>query len=1054
MKTSSKIKEIEQKKSRVAALTNIFQRLTGHANGVEHCPLYSLDVCATAGFSPPDGVSDTATAVANTDVVIRVSPDAEVAVASADSKYPANLAKGLDYIRAAKFKLLTRTNSAKELPDPAFVDYKTQVYCALTDIAFKAYAEICVKAVYCGYSLYALIGAFTDLETYDEIVSCTHQSVMCSKERDTAVFKAAINEKNIELQGKMIEAGQQLATISSGVLPLYVQLGDEKLDGERVSVTNHGQDKLNHGCFLFMEQVMQECEWDGFPVWDEESQSVIREDATDTEDATMTIPPNIEATHLASTADNCLNLGKSSTQRAALLRFCQSVDSSSSSQYTPASYTPTFLFQKPAGHGQVWLDFKVASLLYMLTYTHAHGRGITLDEMFWHIVRSGAASSTGYFPKATDKPYKAAFNHLLYAVSVLFDAEAASFDSEELWTSFKVSCEKANANRQKPNLHHAVWYMFELMRARGAGWLSLTVNVDTAAPCMAPYLPFVEDDCSAKIKDAVIVLASSEPSVELTCKYIVKHGNLHQSLGTVCGTAATYKIFGSIYATRVRNAVRQAAARFTHPQSQDATAGSILWAAYESLPISFCSTVWLIASDSFRSSWGKPLLPGFATHPWCELVFYELNRIVPPDTTTTDMFEVWPEMMGSEDRFSVYRCGPNVMLCKYPLLGCSEFELCEDVYLNIKSVTLSEEKYLVVLLSIPDGAPINPNEPFDENYICQTYTNSDGRAAGFILSAEVRKRAACSLSIEQDVMCHRFFNQSLKPKISATGKTPLLLSTVASAGVTFIDVSPGQMEFLVVIALMAPVALPDGTCVVFFFYLAFESSDKYMKVLTVQPVPADEVIRVVDATANMEVRRAQLRDYVMGSLFSEAVQWSSSYKKDTPSSNNRKLLLSLKPGVWQAVLKCGNPRLYGTFVDGDSTVLGLLVHLTRRLGVTESQLYEGVLQCGSAWRSLWGIRLDQDDESLWTFIKTKEEDLTVTATKYAVAEAGHRRLTEECERLTQARLGYAESLLDLQLLSDTDNIVDKTELVVNISSLDTLKQRGNNLQSTAKRLKK
>ena len=157
--------------------------------------------------------------------------------------------------------------------------------------------------------------------------------------------------------------------------------------------------------------------------------------------------------------------------------------------------------------------------------------------------------------------------------------------------------------------------------------------------------------------------------------------------------------------------------------------------------------------------------------------------------------------------------------------------------------------------------------------------------------------------------------------------------------------------------------------------------------------------------------------------------------------------------IWAVVHACSTRQLYGAFVDGDSTVLGLLVHLTRKLGVTEAQLYEGVLRCGSAWRALWGIRLDQDDESLWAFIKTKEEDLAYLATKFAVAEAGFRRISAECERLTQARLEYSESLIDMQFLGDPNHIVDKAELRLNIDTLADLKHRGTELECTAKRLR-
>ena len=115
-------------------------------------------------------------------------------------------------------------------------------------------------------------------------------------------------------------------------------------------------------------------------------------------------------------------------------------------------------------------------------------------------------------------------------------------------------------------------------------------------------------------------------------------------------------------------------------------------------------------------------------------------------------------------------------------------------------------------------------------------------------------------------------------------------------------------------------------------------------------------------------------------------------------------------------------------------------------------LFEGVLQWAGAFYSVWGIDFGQSDEALWAFIKTKETQLQQLAGKYAVAEAGFRRIAQKLSSIESERLLRSEQLLDLSFFTDSSP-VDMLELARGRKhSLDQIAE-AEALCSAGKRLK-
>ena len=1043
-----------EKMSRVTAFSNLFARLSTAVNGNQRpCPLWSLEVTAGTGSDPPDGVSVTAIAVTRTSVEWRL--DTSVDVGHSDTeKYPRGLGNGLREIVSRKYSSMVRPSAGAQSADPEFFDYQNQVFSRLTESCYRAWAEITLNVRHDGYLASDILSEICNLsgEPLAEMVTV---SVLSRAARNTARMKQAVKAKDFQAQSGLMEAKLDTAVISSGILPLLVWLGVVQCSAERLSVTNHGQTRLNVGMTIVLDQTFKATRWSGVPVIDKRDQSVARDDCDEDSEEDDGYEA-FNGSHLAQIADNCVDREKASTQRSDFLDFCNEVDASNGQQYTQDGWDPMFVYQLPTGHGQLWLRVKLVGLMYMLSFTHPFASQISLDELYWHIVRSGGASDTGDFPKATDKPFKIGFVQLLYAAIGYLEADSGEPAAAELWTTFRAWCAKANKERQKVQLHHEVWYMFQLMRCRGKSWLTLKMNPINVGPLFEPYFAFVVDDYSFRIGNndlSGVMLPATGDVDDLNAQLCTSCG-LHTSIETLCGNAFVRAVMGDVISVRVRETVTKIVRVATHPETALTTTGAVFWDCITTFGAHLDSPMWAQASTAIRAVCPQ-LIPGYVTHPLVELLVNEVTQVVPPTSIMVDIFEVWPAMVTG---FSVYSNdgGTIVILSNTPIDPSTNLNLVPNVSLMVQSSSCSPEEYDTILLSLPVGQTVGERPAsvgaIDENFILQRFCSLSRQAAGVVFSCAIGKRAATGLSAAHDELANRLYPQRLKPSTTSTSKSPLLLSTVAHAGFTHVEVNAETGDFQLSIILAVPVVGgPLHVEAVHVFYLVFDASDKYVKIFAAPAISVLALLSVIDASNPVEVRRAQLKDYAVNVLFPQAVVWRSAM------TVRRRHVPELTVGGkqrsnWDIIRQCGEQQLFGSFVEGSANVVDVFVDLLKPAYVQAAMLYEGVLQWAGAFYAFWNVEFGQNDEALWSFIKTKEDQLRRMTGMYAVAEAGFKRITQRYHQIEADRLNRSEQLLDLSFFSDSSP-VDALELARGRKqSLDQILQ-ADELAGSAKRLK-
>jgi hypothetical protein len=345
-----------------------------------------------------------------------------------------------------------------------------------------------------------------------------------------------------------------------------------------------------------------------------------------------------------------------------------------------------------------------------------------------------------------------------------------------------------------------------------------------------------------------------------------------------------------------------------------------------------------------------------------------------------------------------------------------------------------------------------PCDNVDENFILQRFCSMNRQAAGVVCSCVVPKRVKCGLSVAHDELANRFYAQRLKPATTSVSKSPLLLSTVAQAGFTHIDINSETGEFQTFVILAVPVVNGAGAKhAVHVFFIVFDSSDKYVKIFSAPPLSIYVLVNVIDPASDVASRKAQVKQYAMDVLFPQSEEWCSAMT--TRRRSVRELTAGGKTASnWQLVKQCADQQLFGAFVEGCANIVDLFEDLLKPVHVTAAMLYEGVLQWAGAFHSIWGVDFGQSDEALWAFIKTKEDQLQQMAGKYAVAEAGFSRIAKKLSSIESERLLRSEQLLDLTVFSDSSP-VDMLELARGRKQSLSQIAEAEGLCSAAKRLK-
>lgn len=1022
-------KKIER--TRLTACVRLFHRIPRAINGaaVAAPSLYPLEVSANNGSLPPPGVCAAAIAAAETPVTVQLPTDQATVINNA-----------LDTVLATRYKQYVRCNTDKVPTDTQFDDYQIELYCDLTKIAFSTYAEIALQIAHDGWDAATIFAGMLGASPDDtRCLAVAAESLLTARTRSTVSHKTA--EKAGELDR---HSGPVNTTIVTGPEPMVVWPERVVLGQERISVSNHAQKGLNQGMTFYLEQQWKAMRWSGVPTMTANGE-LFRDEC---DEHSNEPPASTEATHLGHNERNCYSHSEQ-TQRMKFLSLCNEIDSDSGMQYTPTSnWNHLFVCQRPSGHGQTWLNTKLAGMLFLITHDHPTGGGISLDEIHWHVQRSGAASDTGDFPKATTKPIKFLFVQLLYAIVSHMEPDQTSAQAAKHWVEFQSWCRNANKNRQKEQNHHIIFYLWKQLLLRGDNYLKLRIVPDKARAVIEPHKPYIVDDWGSKISnsDLVAVFATNEPP-ETGCTHLQTRCKLHQSLQIMCGMQFVTSICGVILYSRVRSAIREACRIATHPLTELWTLCDVVLHALRCIPIPLHSNAWKLCEEHVRAACGAVLLPGFSTHPVFEIAFHELTRITTPTDTLSDIVDVWPAVPG-EVQLKIFYANPTTVVLAHEKIEFADFTEAPDVLVHVRSASCAVDTYTSIILSVPDNALVPDNLEVDENYILQTLCNSDNHAGCVSLRANVTKRTSCELSVAHDVMCNPFLHMPPRPETSTTTKVPLLLSDVCAGGITDWSWRSEPIDWQFTVVLFAPTVGPRGS-VTHIFYMVFDCSDKQIKLFAATPVKTEIVMAQINPADDIQKRRADMLAYAQTTAFVTAVPWvplRATKTVDAVAALQDKAELHSR---WDKIRACDTKVYYGPFVEGETNVTGLLVTLLQPARVHPDALYEGVLQWGACYKTVLGLALGRGDESLWSFITKKELQLRTVSSKFAVASSGLKRLQAASNQLMERRLGECDTLQDLCFFGDSD---DQFELLMRREKSIDLKRKADQAALTMMQL--
>ena len=1032
----------------LAAFVRLMLRVVPSYNGVGTVsPLYCLEVSAGgASGLVPEGVSETAALVAYTDAVLSFSAESM---------------QTLSQVSAAKYAELVRVGTRAPVITPAFVDEQHRLYMTMLLSSYDAVAAIVLELEHDGYSLASTAHAICSADGQSSLEgtrSAVRSSLLSYKDEPTMVYKTLqqelVNEARdtedvLSDMGKVEGLGLHTMKTWSGHEPMFVWAGAWQLLGRRMPVTNHGQKLTNVGQCLHLTPVMQAVkQYVPIPVVREENGTLTVEAdvAFDEDDAVDVLAPQLLQTHHSHTFNNCIDPGKAS-RRLQLLAFCRELDDATC-QYEPVGFCATLMHQRPTGIGEPMINLKVAGVLYMLSYTHAAGDGIALDELYWHIIRTGSASKTGEFPKTTDKPIKSVFVVVLYSVVGYLSPSASSAPRlAAAWNTFVEWAAEANVVRQKEQFHHDVWYAFIQLLCRGRDKLRLQLRPGVARTALEPYTAFIEDDWNSKVGDNDIAAAFQGADA---VSVLTAASKLHCSLDTICAPGLSASIIGGVLAGRAQQAARVAVCTGTHAEGLVSTFGSAMFAALASLPLQFGSDAWALMQSAVEQVCGPAILPGFNAHPLATLIHREVTtqKLVLLDGLT-DRLEVWPvaAAKGGECPYDVYVCPGSACIIAArhlppPIHG---FTLA-PFQLVLRTASFAPDVYSCIMLVPPTGARPPCGQSMTEDDVFGHMCDNEGLCAGVILSAAFPRAGPSGLSLPHELLCRRYIRVLRRPCVS--GGNVLLLSTVAEAGILHIDSRGTQFQFTVI--LPAPITGADDKTSIRFFFLVFDASDKNVKVYEAPQVPIEAVISGVDPAAPLDKRRDAMRSFAMQRLFPEARRWDGMPAKSKGGRTKALAQPVVYADNWERIRAEAGHMHFGNLVRDAASVIGLLKILLS--GVAEHALFEGVLQWGGALRSFFGLKLDRDDDTFWGFIKIKEEQLTRLSSKYSVSVAGHKRVMAALSDVNAKRLAHAENLAELQFYSDNSE-ADRFEISRVRGAVKRLRDQSDAMGAIEKRIK-
>lgn len=1027
-KRSTEEKRNQAKKidrTRLLACVRLFHRIPQAINGanVAAPSLYPLEVTANDGSLPPPGICATAVAVTDTPVLV--------------PKTCKSVDDALTTVLRTRYTQYVRCNTDKVQFNSKFHDYQVGLYSQLTEAAVGMYADIALRIVHDEWEAADVFAGMVGNDSEDTCLAIAIKCLLTQRTRETAAYKEAKG-------GTHAYSGPKEAAIITGPEPMVVWPERVTLGQFRISVSNHAQKGLNQGMTCYIEQEWAAMRWSGVPKTSANGE-LFRDECDETEDDKL--PASVEASHLGHNARNCFSQSDQ-TQRTKFLSLCTDIDSDSGMQYTPTDkWKHLFVCQRPSGHGQTWLNTKLAGMLFLLTHEHPTGGGISLDEIHWYVQRAGAASDTGDFPKATAKPIKYLFVLLLYAIVSHLEPDQTSVQAAKYWTEFQAWCRDVNKSRQKEQTHHIVFYLWKQLRLRGDHYIRLRIMPSKANAVLEPHKPYIVDDWASKVLNSDLVeVFAEQPSVKAGCVLLQSRCKLHQSLQVVCGISFVTSIVGELLYSRVRSAVRVACRTATHPLTPTWTTGAIVQEVLRCIPIPLNAAVWELCHEHVRAACGSELISGFTTHPVLEIVFHEVTRITTPTDTLSDIVDVWPAIPG-EVQLKLYHAGPTAIVLSSDEITLSNFIEAPGVLVHARSASCATDSYTSIMLSLPDTAVLTDNQAVDENYILQVFCNRDNHAGCVSLSATVTKRNMCALSVEHDVMCNPFVHTPPRPETSTTTKVPLLLSAVCAGGITDWDWRCDPVDWQFTVVLFAPTVSAKGS-ITHIFYMVFDCSDKQIKLFSAAPVETELLMGQVNPRDSIKKRRADMLEYAQTTAFETAKPWVSTNATQTVDAATA-LQGRTTASRWDRIRACDTKRYYGLFVKGETNVTGLLVELLHPTRVSPDALYEGILQWGACYKTVLGLALGRGDESLWSFIAKKESQLRTVSSKFAVASTGLKRLQELSNRLTTERLSECDTMQDLCFFGDND---DTFELVQRRDKSLNLKRKSDEAATTMMQL--
>lgn len=992
-------------------------------NNIARRPLFPLEL-AVGGPPPPPGVCDTALMVSHIGLGFNLQPE---------------LYESLHVLSAAKYLEFVRNSTAApntKATRPAHFDAQHAAYMLITKAAYGPIVEIIMCLTLDDYTLRDMVSEIfvgdkcTDLAEYVQHKLMSEKTVMSAQHaRDIAT--------NVEG-----DVSTHTTTVTSGFAPVIVQLSSSSLLGIRRPITNHGQKGLNFGHFVYLQAPLEPSDVDlPLPTVGVESPCNNR----------------LLSTHHACHAANCVAAGQTSSKRALFIKVMRRLDEITGVKRVPNNrWDATLVYPRPCGMGDAMVRSKTVGLIYMLTYNNSSGV-FSLQSLMWHIIRMGAASPSGEFPKTNSTPITMVFIVLLYeliALTTVCTADGTESPSEmaTLWNELKEEWVKeVHRVRQKQYKHFMVWYMLEQFSATGEIYLKFQPLKVSPLVIESHENVVVDHTDRVSLGSLVGAITSDEevtgpfPNTETWswANRLCATCSLHASLGKVIGLTALQTVYIDVLNEKLSRLVHTVIINMTHSTSVRRTITDVVALIQRSFAVPLSSPVWQLLVSVTRSESGPAVHPDVITHPLMEVIYYTLIRVAPIPAELMDSFYYEPIVEdGGLEELPVFSIPGTLCivvartLC--PLMQAIGFR-ATDLSISLRTATVSETPFESVFLSVRTGlnhavplSTLNQTE-LTENLIMQACSSPGAErilVAGFNMGVALMPRTETPLSPPLDQIWNMYVPCRLTPKPAISSSSPLLLCTISSAGLVFIDIRPNQ--FIFIIAILIPL-YEDGQCVFAPRFLSFASSDKQVTVWHSDRLDGCKLFsQFASVSGTLHARRQDLRRYLISEVFASA-RVGTGKKSDgqlsLPNSDNG-------PDLWTKVTTEKTKVLFGLLVRDTPNIVAFFESL-----LTEDDkegLYEGIMRYADPLRRVWGIETDAVGEqwiSLWQYARRKTDELRRTAAEKNVAVAAIGRIQNRLTTLADQRLRLSESSLALLLHTDGNDTQELLESKVQARSI-------------------